>query len=324
MVLGCDSAPESPLPEESGNDLVPVSLQLQWVTQAQFAGYYIALEKGWYEAEGMAVTIYPGGPDIVPVDLVASGSRDFGTTLLADLALSIQGGKTAIGIAQIQQDNGLRLLAKKSSKIRVPKDLIGKKVGVWLGGWEVQFNALLARQQIFPDQVDVISQGFSMAPFLEGRLDAASAMIYNEYNMVLAQGIARDDLVVIDYKDFGLGFPGDVLFTSNDMVRDHPGLCGKMVRASLRGWQYALKHMDEAVDVVLKHDRAGVADLDHQKKMMEEIARLISGSKTDPMGYISDRTISKMINTLVLYDVLEIRVTSEAVFTSQFVNQPDK
>ncbi|HSJ56709.1 MAG TPA: ABC transporter substrate-binding protein, partial [Anaerolineae bacterium] len=123
-----------------------VSLQLQWVTQAQFAGYYVALDKGWYLEEGIDLTIQPGGPDLVPMDLVAAGTHDFGTGLLADLIVAVQGGKPVVSIAQIQQTNGLLLLAHKSSGIEGPADFTGKRVGVWLGGWEAQFDALMARE----------------------------------------------------------------------------------------------------------------------------------------------------------------------------------
>ncbi len=322
MAAGCDQAVEPEATEVSEKQLRPVSLQLQWVTQCQFAGYFLALEKGWYEDANIDLTIHPGGPDIVPIDLVASGTRDFGTTLLADLALSIQKGKPAIGIAQIQQDNGLRLLAKVSSGIQGPRDFIGKKIGVWLGGWEVQFNALMALEGIKPDQVNVISQGFSMSPFLEDRLDVASAMIYNEYNMVLSRGIKPDQLVVIDFGDYGLGFPGDVLFTSNTMVNADPELCQKMVNISLKGWQYALDHQDEAVAVVLKHDRSGVAQEAHQKKMMAEIAKLIPGSF--PLGRIKKDTISKMIDMLVRQKVMDNAVSQDLVFTDRFVLAAEK
>ncbi len=133
LIGGCgQSDTEEPQKLQPKNQ--SVSLQLQWVTQTQFAGYYVALDKGWYEDENIDLTIYPGAPDIVPVDLVAARSRDFGTTLLADLAAKIQKGKKVISIAQIQQNNGLRMLTKKSAAIDGPKDFPGKKVGVWLGG----------------------------------------------------------------------------------------------------------------------------------------------------------------------------------------------
>ncbi|NTW08893.1 MAG: ABC transporter substrate-binding protein, partial [Anaerolineaceae bacterium] len=140
--------------------LTPITLQLQWVTQAQFAGYYVALENGWYAEEGIDLTIIPGGPDQNGIDLVSSGTRDFGTALLADLAVAVQNDKQVIGISQVQQNNGLLLIAKKASGIQVPADLVGRRVGVWLGSWEAQFDALMTQQGISKDEFSLISQGY--------------------------------------------------------------------------------------------------------------------------------------------------------------------
>lgn len=314
---GC-SPSESDPPEEKQPVPEPVSLQIQWVTQAQFAGFYVALDKGWYQAEGIDLTIYPGGPDIVPVDLVAGGTRDFGTTLLTDLVVAIQKGKRAVGIAQIQQDNGLRLLAGKSSGIAHPTDFLGKKVGVWLGGWEMQFNALLAQHAISMDQLTVVSQGFSMKPFIEGRLDVASAMIYNEYHMVLAQGVSPSDITVIDFADYGLDFPGDTLFTSRKMAEEQPDLCRRMVRASLKGWRYVIDHPEEATDVILKFDKAGIQDRDHQLWMTREIIKLITAGD-DPVGHADAEMLDKMIGMLHRYKVLEAPVSPDVLFAGQFL-----
>lgn len=325
LCLGCQSGENETAQKETTQKetirLTPVSIQLQWVTQAQFAGYYVALEKGWYEQEGLDVTIYPGGPDIAVVDLVAGGARDFGTTLLADLVVSIQKGKAAVSIAQIQQNNGVRLLAKTASNIKTIQDLADKKVGVWLGGWEVQFNALLAQEQIDPKSVMVVSQGFSMRPFIDGRIDVASAMIYNEYEMVLAAGISPNELKVIDYADYNLDFPGDVFITSQTMIDRNPLLCKKMVQASLRGWQYAMENIDEAVKIILKYDTSGVAMYDHQKKMMTQISKLIKGSGDTKLGMTDSQTFSRMINLLVKYKMLSSPLTENDVYTLRFVDQ---
>ncbi len=320
IFMGCRQS-KNETPQEKIKEARPVSLQLQWFTQAQFAGYYVALEKGWYREEGIELTIYPGGPDIVPIDLVASGLKDFGTTLLADLAVSIKKGKPVVSIAQIQQNNGLRLLAMKTSGIRGPQDFAGKKVGIWLGGWEVQFNALLAQKSIELEKVDVISQGFSMTPFLDGRLDVASAMIYNEYYMVLAGGMKNEDLIVIDYADYDLDFPGDVLMTSQKMINEDPEICLKMLRASMRGWQFALENPVAAVNIVLKHDKAGVATFEHQKTMMAQIALLVKGAENDKIGYTDPERLSKMIDLLVQYKVLESPMDPETVYTMEFIRQ---
>ena len=299
-----------------------VSIQLQWTTQAQFAGYYVALDKGWYRDEGIDLTIKPGGPDLAPVDLVASGKSQFGTSFLADLCVAIQKGKEVISIGQIQQKNGLLLIAKKSSGIEQPKDFVGKRVGVWLGSWEAQFDVLMANEGVSLKDVKVTSQGGSIEPFLEGDLDVASAMIYNEYQTVLENGVKAEDLNVIDYATYGLGFPGDVLFTSSKIAEKHPDLCVRMLRASLRGWQYAIDNQEEAADIVLKYDQSGVLTRQHQISMMNEISKLIQMPGRN-IGY-TDRTSIKQTIYILRQGVLGGTLQPEDVYTNDFWNQAHK
>lgn len=304
-----------PEPTPTRIPLEPVSLQLQWVTQAQFAGYYVALDKGWYREEGIDLTIYPGGPDLVPVDLVAAEARDFGTTLLADLVVAVQQGKPVISLAQIQQTNGLLLVAFKGSGIVQPADFAGKRVGVWLGAWQAQFDALMAKEGLAPGDFELVSQGFSMDSFLARQLDVASAMIYNEYYVVLESGVRPEDLNLIDYADYGLDFPGDTLFSSREVVDQNPDLCARMLRASLKGWQYAVENPEEAADIVLKYDVAGIQTREHQLSMMDEIAKLVSVPVRE-LGFTDRDDVRRTIDTLLSYDVLSGPVQPEQVFTN--------
>jgi len=301
------------------SSLQQVSLQLQWVTQSQFAGYYVALDKGWYLEEGINLNIKSGGPDLAPIDLVAAGERDFGTSFLADLCVAIQKGKQVISIGQIQQRNGMLLIAKESSGIKQPRDFIGKRVGVWLGSWEAQFDALMANEGISLQNVKVVSQGFSMEPFIKGDIDIASAMIYNEYHTVLESGLKAEDLNIIDYAEYGLGFPGDTLFTSRQLARQQPDLCIRMLRASLRGWQYAIDYPDEAVDIVLKYDQSGMQTSLHQLSMMNEISKLVRLPGRD-IGY-TDRTTVKQTVYILRQNVLSGSLQPEDVYTNDFWKQ---
>jgi NitT/TauT family transport system substrate-binding protein len=315
VVTACSTQSETPTPE-----LEPVSMQLQWVTQAQFAGYYVALDKGWYHDEGIDLTINPGGPDLLPVDLVASGQRDFGTSLAADLSVAIQQGQPLISIGQIQQKNGLVLVAFKSSGIEKPQDFVGKKVGVWLGSWEAQFNALMAKQGIAPQDFELMSQGWSMDPFLKRELDVASAMIYNEYHVVLESGVSSAELNIIDYADYDLDFPGDLLFTTRAMAEQKPELCVGMLRASLLGWQYAIDNPAEAADIVLKYDKSGVQTREHQLSMMEEISRLVNVPGY-PLGYTDRNAIQRTLDALLSYGILSAALQPAEVYTNEFWEQ---
>ncbi|MBF0226518.1 MAG: ABC transporter substrate-binding protein [Desulfobacterales bacterium] len=293
-----------------------ISLQLQWVTQAQFAGYYVALEKGWFREEGIELTIKPGGPDIISVDLVSSGTRDFGTALLSDLTVAIQNNKPVISIGQIQQANGLLLIAKKSSGIKEPKDFIGKKVGIWFQGFEAQFSALLAKEKISSKDIKIISQGWSMDPFLKDEIDVASAMIYNEYHAVLETGINPDEINIIDYRAYGLDFPGDTLFTSRKLLKENPDLCLRMLNASLKGWQYAVEHPEEAVDIVLKYDTSGIQKRNHQLVMMQEIGKLVNVPNKN-LGQTDIVAVSKMVETLHQHGILKAIISTENIYNGE-------
>ena len=316
LSTACTDGGKTPAP----NELEPVTLQLPWLTQAQFAGYYVALDKGWYQEEGIDLSIKPGGPDISPVDNVVNGFADFGVSLLPDVIVAIQNGQPVISIAQIQQSNGLLLLAKKSSGIETPQDFTGHSVGVWLGSWEAQFQALIQRENISAQDFDLVSQGFSMAPFLNDELDVASAMIYNEYQTVLESGLKPEDVNIINYADYGLDFPGDALFTRTDLIKENPDLVMRMLRASLKGWQYAVEHPAEAADIVLKYDKTGLQTKQHQLSMMTEIAKLVQVS-IRPLGYTDRADVRRTIETLYTYGVLDKRLQPEDVYTLQFWEQ---
>ena len=307
LLVACGPTPE---PESQMDE---VTLQLQWTTQTQFAGYYVALSKGWYAEENIDLTIEPGGPDVLPVDRITSGVAQFGTAVLPDLVDAIESGDDLVSIAQIQQSSGLLLLTKKSSEISEPEDFVGKRVGVWLGGWETQFNALIAQEGIDPDSFELVSQGFSMEPFLEGELDVASAMIYNEYLKVLESGISEDELNIIDYADYNLDFPGDLLFTSRDLVENDPDLCVRMLRASLRGWEYAIENPPEAADIVIEYDQSGLLAYRHQLAMMKEVAKLVARS-VRPIGYTERSDVVRVIGTLSTHGVLQNVLQPEDVY----------
>jgi NitT/TauT family transport system substrate-binding protein len=302
------------------NAPTPATLVLQWVTQAQFAGYYVALDKGWYKEEGIDLTIRPGGPDVLSVNSVRIGAAEFGTGLLADIIVANQDANDLISIAQIQQTNGLLLIAKKDSGINKPSDFAGKKVGIWLGNWEAQFNALIAKENLDANDFTLVSQGFSMDAFLKGDLDVASAMIYNEYYTVLESGIRAEDVTIINYADYGLDFPGDVLFTSKAIAKESPSLCAHMLRASLRGWQYAIEHPEEAVDIVLKYDASHTQTRKHQLTMMQEIAKLVRVANR-PIGYTDRADILRVIDALNTYKILNAAPNPETIFTNSFWEQ---
>ncbi|GAB4541117.1 MAG: ABC transporter substrate-binding protein [Anaerolineales bacterium] len=297
--------------------LQSVALTLQWFPQTQFAGYYVALDKGWYAEEGIDLTIRSGGPDVSPVNAVRSGSSQFDTSLLADIIVANEKDNDLLSIAQIQQTNGLLLIAKKESGITKPEDFKGKRVGVWLGNWEAQFDALVAKENINTDDFMLVSQGFSMDAFLRGDLDVASAMIYNEYYAVLESGLTPDDLNVIRYEDYGLDFPGDALFTSAEFAKTNADLCARMTRATLRGWRYAVENQEEAVNITLKYDATKMQTYQHQRTMMSEIAKLTQNNLY-PIGYTDRNRILRVITELNANGIIKTLPNPDDIYTNTF------
>jgi len=312
-------------PREIGKKLGKVTLALQWLTQCQFAGYYVALEKGWYREEGIDLTIQPGAPDLNPVYLVSSGAADFGTKWLADFLAGVDKNRHLVSLAQVFQSNGLVLLAKAKSGITRPRDLVGKRLGIWFFGNEVQFYALMRQLQIPLERLDIKPLKWSIEPFLQDEFQVITAMIYNEYLMVLDAGYRPQDLTIIDFADYGLNFPGDLLFTTTNTLKNRPDLCEKMVRASLKGWAYALNHPEEAVDIVLKHDKTGKLKRHHQLKQMREIIKLVRfGGR--PLGWHDPEQVQRVVRILLDSKILSAPLRIEEVYTNRIwekVRQPE-
>src|SRR5687768_8987055 len=165
-----------------------VTLQLKWVTQAQFAGYYAAEEEGFYEDECLDVTIKPGGPDIVPEQVVLGGQAEFGIDWLDNLLATRDQGEEIVNVAQVFARSGMTEVSFKEKGIDSIEDLRGKKVGVWLGGNEHKLFAALTKNGIDPQKdTEIVAQPFDMNLLLNGEVDAAAAMTYNELAQVLEQ-----------------------------------------------------------------------------------------------------------------------------------------
>ena len=230
-----------------------VRLQLKWVTQAQFAGYYAAKAQGFYRAENLDVTIIPGGPDIVPEQVVAGGGAEFGIDWLPSLLSSREQGVPLVNIGQIFAHSGMRQLAFKTSGIKTPADLKGRKVAVWFGGNEFALLATLAKYKLDPQKdLSLVQQPFDMNLLLQKQVDAAAAMTYNEYKQVLDAGVKPEDLVVIDFNAEGTAMLEDGIFVRADWLRagKNKETAARFFRASLKGWEFCRDQAAACVDLV--------------------------------------------------------------------------
>ncbi|MEM9250445.1 MAG: ABC transporter substrate-binding protein [Pseudomonadota bacterium] len=278
-----------------------VRLQLQWVTQAQFAGYYVALDQGFYEAEGLEVTILPGGPDIAPPQVLAGGGADVMLNWMPSALAARERGLPVVNIAQPFKTSGLMLTCWKDSGITGPQDFKGRTIGVWFFGNEYPFLSWMSQEGISTDGGDdgvtVLKQGFNVDPLLQRQADCISTMTYNEYWQVIDAGVSPDELITFKYEDMGVATLEDGMYVLEENL-DDPDFVAKMerfVRASMEGWKWAEANPEEAALIVLDNDMTGAQTEEHQKRMMGEIAKLTAGSNgaLDPADF--DRTVQTLL-----------------------------
>ncbi|MDP6320372.1 MAG: ABC transporter substrate-binding protein, partial [SAR324 cluster bacterium] len=268
-----------------------VTIQLKWVTQAQFAGYYVAQDKGYYQAAGLDVTIKPGGPDIAPPQVIAGGGADVIIDWMPSALASREKGVALVNIAQIFKKSGMMLTCRKDSGIKSPSDFRGKTLGVWFYGNEYPFLSWMSKLGIpttgGSNGVKVLRQGFNVDPILQKQAECVSTMTYNEYWQVVDAGLSPSELIVYKYEEQGVATLEDGLYVLEDNLKNAAFVSkmGRFLRASIKGWKYAGDHPDEAADIVLENDDTGAQTEKHQRRMMREISKLL-GNQPQGVGYL--------------------------------------
>jgi NitT/TauT family transport system substrate-binding protein len=279
-----------------------VSLQLKWVTQAQFAGYYVALDKGFYKDEDLNVTIKPGGPDIAPAQVIAGGGADVVLDWMPSALASREKGLDLVNIAQPFKTSGMMLTCRKDAGVSSPADFAGKTLGVWFFGNEYPFLSWMSKLGLKTDGSDggvtVLKQGFNVDPILQGQAACVSTMTYNEYWQIIDAGLKPDDLVVFKYEDQGVATLEDGMYVLGENLKDaaFKDKMVRFVRASMKGWKWAEANPDDAAMIVLDNDASGAQTEEHQKRMMGEIAKLTAGSNgaLDPADF--QRTVDSLMS----------------------------
>jgi NitT/TauT family transport system substrate-binding protein len=300
--------------------LTPLKFQLKWVTQAQFAGYYAALDQNYYKDAGLDVTLLIGGPNINEVQVVASGGADMGTTWLPSMLQAREHGADLVSISQIFSRSGTRMVSFKTANITKPEDLKGKRIGSWLGGNEPELFAALTKAGADPTKENVIKQNFNMDGLLGGDLDAAQAMIYNEYAQVLeAENKATGKLYtpadynIIDFNDpsVGTAMMQDQVFASAKWLAtgSNAQAATKFLTATYRGWIYCRDNAQKCVDIVLaKGSQLGAS---HQAWQMNEINALIWPS-TNGIGQFNQAAYDQTVQIATTYKVLTAAPNADA------------
>jgi NitT/TauT family transport system substrate-binding protein len=279
-----------------------VTIQLKWVTQAQFAGYYVAEAEGFYEEEGLNVTIKPGGPDIAPPQVIAGGGADVIVEWMPAALAAREAGLPLVNIAQPFKSSGMMLTCRNDSGVATTADFPGKTLGVWFFGNEYPFLSWMSSLGIPTDGgeagVTVLKQGFNVDPLLQQQAACISTMTYNEYWQVIDAGFTPEDLTVFKYEDEGVATLEDGLWVLEERLEDPAFVetMAKFVRASMKGWKWAEENPDEAAMIVLDNDETGAQTESHQKRMMGEVAKLTAGSNgaLDPADY--ERTVKTLLS----------------------------
>ncbi|MCY4303802.1 MAG: ABC transporter substrate-binding protein [Aestuariivita sp.] len=279
-----------------------VALQLKWVTQAQFAGYYVALDQGFYEEEGLEVTILPGGPDIAPTQVLAGGGADVVVEWMPAALAAREKGLNMVNIAQPFKSSGMMLTCWKDVGISSPEDLRNRTLGVWFFGNEFPFLSWMSQLGISTDGksengVEVLKQGFNVDPLLQRQADCISTMTYNEYWQVIDANVSPDDLVTFKYEDHNVATLEDGLYVLEEKLEDSVFVdrMVRFVRASMKGWKYAEDNPNEAALIVLDFDQTGAQTEKHQRRMMGEIAKLTAGSNGALEAADYERTVTTLL-----------------------------
>lgn len=311
---GCGSSDDSadaPTdgPAMSVDPLTPVKLQLQWFTQAQFAGYYAALDQGYYVDEGLDVQIIEGGVDIVPQSVLADGSVDYAIAWVPKALASREQGAEITDVAQIFQKSGTLQVSFKDEDITTAADLAGKKVGNWGYGNEFELFAGMTKADLDPaTDVTLVQQQFDMNALLGNEIDAAQAMTYNEYAQLLestnpATGelYTADDFNTINWNDEGTSMLQDAIWANSEKLasdEEYQATTEKFIKASLKGWIFARDNPEKARDIVVA--QGSQLGNSHQLWQTNEINKLIWPSP-DGIGMIDkaawDQTVDIALHT---------------------------
>ena len=286
-------------------DLTKASFIPQWTPQAQFAGYYVAFQKGFYRKVNIDVNILRGGPARSVIEFLENKQADFGTMFLTKGITRRAHGVKLVNIAQIVQRSALMLVAKKSSGIYSPKDLQGKKVGLWGSDFSIQPMAFFRKYNL---TVKIVPQSTSLNLFLRGGVDVASAMWYNEYHTIINSGVDLDELTTFLLSEHGMNFPEDGLYCMEDTFKRNPELCCNFARASIEGWKYAFAHPKEALDIVMKYITEANVNTNrvHQRWMLNRMKDIVLPlDKGNLTGVLDAKCYYQVAQNLIKNDMID-------------------
>ncbi|MBS3850575.1 ABC transporter substrate-binding protein [Devosia sp. BSSL-BM10] len=282
-----------------------LTLQLKWVTQAQFAGYIVAKEKGFYSDADLDITIAPGGPNVAPEQVIAGGGADIIVDWMGGALAAREKGVALVNIAQPFKRSGLMMICPTETGITSEADFPGHTLGVWFFGNEYPFFAWMNKLGLDTAEggdVTVLQQSFDIQPMIQGQADCISVMTYNEYGQALDAGYGPDNLTIFNYTDMGNDLLEDGLYVMEDTLEDPAKVDAytRFVKASMMGWEYALENPEEAAQIVVDSDDTGGAELAHQLYMVGEVSKLVDA--TDPALDMAtyERTVKALLDQSII------------------------
>jgi NitT/TauT family transport system substrate-binding protein len=284
----------------------PLVLQLKWFADAQFAGYLVAQDKGFYRKAGLDVTIKPGGPDIDPSKVLASGEADVAVDWMPSALAARDRGAPLVNIAQIFQRSGLQLTCRRDKGVRNPADLKGRTLAVWFAGNEFPFLAWMAKLGLrtggdHPD-LKVLEQGAGVELLTENRADCISTMSYNEYWQVIDTGMRPAQLKVFRYEKEGVATLEDGLYATEAKLADAASAdrLARFLRASAEGWRFAIapEHAAETAAAVMGQAAPGRLEAAKERRMLGEVAKLVAGAGHG-IGYLDPAAYERTVEVLL-------------------------
>ena len=320
-ISGCGGNKEASAPakDKESKELDKITVQSLWLPQGQFAGLYVADKKGFYEEEGIDVEILPGGTDVSSEDQVENDVAQVGVAFYSSVLTYQEGGYDFINVFQTFKKSPQYLVTKAESGIKTGADLKGKKVGSWFGGRQYEFYALAQINGLDPEKdIEWKQQDYTMDQFNSGELDAASAMSYNEYLLLLENGYSEDDLNVIDMNKEGAALLEDCLFVKRSWAEENHDLLVRFLRATIKGWKYTSEHPDEAGQIV--YDAGKSSSLEHQVAMTKKVIELVIPEDSDAskIGYPDEKSIQQTIdlgfNAGLIKNKIDIKDSVDATY----------
>ncbi len=305
----------------SAQDMVDASLRLKWLTQAQFAGFYVALEKGYYKDEGINLTINPGGPNLLTENLVATGADTFGLSGGTDSVFAARDkGMPIVCVGVSHQQTPFVFVSHKDGAVQKVADFKDKKITTWFTGANHVLSAMLSKVGVDPKSADIQPQQVSVTPFVDKQIDVVTATRYNEL-YVINQRVGKDNLNLFVPEDSGVSFQRDTLIVSEQTATEKPELVEKFLRASVKGWKEAFANEKEAIDIIMKI--APTLDRAQQEFMLKEVKTLMVAGKasTDGMFAIDKAAVGSANDLLAQYGVITKPVDLDTAFNSSFIDK---